>query len=87
MYSLIVLIQDFGGFNDGVTLIPAIIMTFYNAKMFNAAKASVFPIKRKQQRPKSRNKLQEKFALDKSLEDSKLSEEEIRSLNQEASLV
>ena len=58
VYSLIVLIQDFGGFNDGVTLIPAIIMTFYNSKMFNAAKASVFPIKRKKQRPKSRNQLQ-----------------------------
>ena len=54
------LLSDFGGFNDGVTLIPAILMSMYNAKMFNAAKASVFPIKYKS-RPKSMNRLQKKF--------------------------
>ena len=47
VYSLMTLLSDFGGFNDGVTLLPAILMGMYNAKMYYAAKTSLFPIKNK----------------------------------------
>ena len=29
-YTFIELLSDFGGFNDGISLLPAILMTFYN---------------------------------------------------------
>ena len=38
-YSFITLLSDFGGFNDGISLLPALLMTFYNARLFSAAKA------------------------------------------------
>ena len=34
VYSFMTLLSDFGGFNDGVILLPAILMTMYNAKMY-----------------------------------------------------
>ena len=46
-YSFMTLMSDFGGFNDGIAIFPAILMTIYNGKMYNAEKNSVFPIKRK----------------------------------------
>ena len=55
-YSIIELLSDFGGFNDGITLIPAILMTLYNGRMYYAARTSIFPIKNKP-RPKERNRL------------------------------
>ena len=57
-YSFITLLSDFGGFNDGVTLLPALLMTWYNAKMFSSVQFTIFPIKRKS-RPKGMNKLQQ----------------------------
>ena len=33
-FSLVVLLSEFGGFNDGVTIFPAILMTIYNARMY-----------------------------------------------------
>ena len=29
-YTFIELLSDFGGFNDGISLLPAILMTLYN---------------------------------------------------------
>ena len=46
-YSFMTLMSDFGGFNDGIAIFPAILMTLYNGKMYDAEKTSVFPIKRK----------------------------------------
>ena len=50
------LLSDFGGFNDGVTIIPAILMGMYNANQFYFAMAAIFPIKNKA-RPKKKNNL------------------------------
>ena len=36
---------DFGGFNDGVIIIPAIFMQIYSAKMYLQALFSLLPIK------------------------------------------
>ena len=36
---------DFGGFNDGVTIIPAIIMQIYSSKMFLQSLFSLLPVK------------------------------------------
>ena len=30
-YTFLELLGDFGGFNDGIVLLPAILMTFYNS--------------------------------------------------------
>ena len=38
-YTFMALLGDFGGFNDGISLIPAIIMTLYNQRLFRSAKA------------------------------------------------
>ena len=56
VYSLMNLLSDFGGFNDGVTILPAILCSMYNAAMFYFAMAAIFPIKNKA-RPKKKNKL------------------------------
>ena len=29
-YTFFEMLSDFGGFNDGISLLPAILMTFYN---------------------------------------------------------
>ena len=38
-YTFMALLGDFGGFNDGISLLPAFIMTFYNQRLFRTAKA------------------------------------------------
>ena len=50
------LLSDFGGFNDGVLLLPAILMGMYNGRMYYSALTSIFPIKNKA-RPKKKNNL------------------------------
>ena len=50
------LLSDFGGFNDGVTILPAILCNKYNAAMFYFAMAAIFPIKNKV-RPKKKNNM------------------------------
>ena len=56
MYNLMTLLADFGGFNDGISLLPALLMAKYNEKMFRAAQFSFFPIKRKS-RPRHKNRV------------------------------
>ena len=65
-YTFIGLLSDFGGFNDGIVLVPAIVMGFYNSRMYHSAKTSVFPIKRKS-RPRKKSALQKKFSSDSAL--------------------
>lgn len=65
-YTFIGLLSDFGGFNDGIVLVPAVIMGFYNSRMYHSAKTSVFPIKRKS-RPRYKSDLQKKFSADNAL--------------------
>ena len=40
-------LADFGGFNDGVIFIPAVLMNIYSSKMFLSALFSLLPVKRK----------------------------------------
>ena len=40
-------LADFGGFNDGVVFLPAILMSIYTNKMFNRALFSLLPVKKK----------------------------------------
>ena len=38
---------DFGGFNDGIVLIPAILMSLYAQKMYMRELNSLLPVKMK----------------------------------------
>ena len=78
-YSFMALMSDFGGFNDGIAIFPAILMTIYNGKMYNAEKNSVFPIKRKAQRRGKSNGLQKKFEAEDALGQA-LKAEDIKNL-------
>ena len=40
-------LSDFGGFNDGIMLFPAIVMSIYSKKMFLQSLFSLLPVKRK----------------------------------------
>ena len=37
VYTFFTLIGDLGGFNDGITIIPAFLLSFYSSRMFNAS--------------------------------------------------
>ena len=45
VYSFIAALGDFGGFNDGIVLIPAILMSFYSYKMFLKEIFALLPVK------------------------------------------
>ena len=84
-YTFIALLSDFGGFNDGISLLPAYIMTLYNTRLFRAAKAQIFSYKSKS-RSKGKNKLQKKFASEQSLGKT-LQNDDVQCLSEETSLV
>ena len=46
VYSFMALLGDFGGFNDGIALIPAILMSIYSQKMFKRELFSFLPVKK-----------------------------------------
>ena len=37
VYTFLTLLGDLGGFSDGVTIIPAFLLSFYSSRMFNAS--------------------------------------------------
>ena len=45
VYTFMEALGDFGGFNDGILLIPAILMQIYSNKMYSQALFSLLPIK------------------------------------------
>ena len=45
VYNLMTLIGDFGGFNSAITIIPALIMSYFSEMMFKWSVASNMPIK------------------------------------------
>ena len=45
VYSVMAFLSDFGGFNEGIMFLPAILMTLYNSKMFHSSIATLFPVK------------------------------------------
>ena len=56
---------DFGGFNDGIMLFPAILMSIYSNKMFLQSLFSLLPVKRKKT-PIGRDMMNEKCNADQS---------------------
>ena len=45
VYSFMAALGDFGGFNDGIVLIPVILMSIYSQKMFLQELFSLLPVK------------------------------------------
>ena len=65
VFSFMAALGDFGGFNDGVVLIPALFMSFYSQKMFAKELFSLLPTKSSSNH-KSRDKINEKFSANSS---------------------
>ena len=58
-----ILLSDFGGFNDGIMFLPAILMSLYNAKMFHTHATTFFPVKhRHSPRRQKQTSTEERFA-------------------------
>ena len=53
---------DFGGFNDGIVFIPALLMSIYSNKMYLMDLFSLLPVK-KASNSKIRDELQEKCSI------------------------
>ena len=47
VYTFMEALGDFGGFNDGIMLFPAILMQIYSSKMYSQALFSLLPIKKR----------------------------------------
>ena len=62
-----VLLSDFGGFNDGVLFLPAILMSLYNSKMFYSATASLLPVKHRHKYRNDKTSTEKRFASADSL--------------------
>ena len=60
MYTFMEALSDFGGFNDGVAYIPAILMQIYSSKMFLQSLFSLLPIKQ-MKNSGDRKKMKDKF--------------------------
>ena len=45
VYSFMAALGDFGGFNDGILLFPAILMSMYSQKMFLKELFALLPVK------------------------------------------
>ena len=92
VYALITLMSDFGGFTDGLNLLPAFLMAAYNSKMYYAAWASFFPIKntsatkKKKKKPELLNSVQKRFQGEASL-GQVLGRDDTKQLRKEARLV
>ena len=80
------LLSDFGGFNDGLLLLPAVLMAFYAKRMFYADAYTTMPVKRKK-RPEKPNSIHNKFASAVQGDSQKLEEEDIRALAEETNLM
>ena len=80
------LLSDFGGFNDGLLLLPAVLMAFYAQRMFYADAYTTMPVKRKK-RPEKPNSVYEKFASAGPGDSQKLEDEDIRALTEESNLM
>ena len=56
---------DFGGFNDGILLIPAVIMQIYSSKMYLQHLFKLLPVKRAKNSG-DRKKIRDRFSQDSS---------------------
>lgn len=60
-YTFFTLLGDVGGFNGAIIMLPAYMMSWYSAKMFQDSLLQEIPVKTKR-RPREKNILQQKFA-------------------------
>ena len=61
VYAMIVGLSDFGGFNDGIILLPAILISIYSQKMYLKSLFTRLPIKRtSNSKENSNEKMKEK---------------------------
>ena len=69
VYQIMTFLADFGGFNDGILLLPALLMSIYNSKMFYQVIATLLPVKHRHQSRTSTNSNQteQRFAKKESL--------------------
>ena len=81
MYTFMEALGDFGGFNDGIIFIPAILMQIYSQKMYLQHLFKLLPIKRAKN-PSDRKKIRERFSQDSSL--NELSKEDAEMLAEES---
>ena len=59
VYTFMEALGDFGGFNDGVVIIPALFMQIYSSKMYLQSLFSLLPIKQ-MKKPGDRKKMKER---------------------------
>ena len=55
---------DFGGFNDGIVLIPLVFMQIYSRKMYLQHLFTILPIKRGSHKSKMRKSIEDRFTQD-----------------------
>ena len=77
------LLGDFGGFNDGVLFLPAILMAFYNSKMFYSDTATLLPIKHRHKARAGMTSTEERFASEDSL-GANLIQDDVDNISSEA---
>ena len=65
MYTFMEALGDFGGFNDGIILFPAIIMQIYSQKMYLQHLFKLLPIKRARNSSDIK-KIRDRFSQDSS---------------------
>ena len=66
VYSFMQALGDFGGFNDGIMLFPAILMSIYSNKMFLQSLFSLLPVKRIKKTSSGRDAMSERCSADQS---------------------
>ena len=79
-------LADFGGFNDGIVLLPAILMGIYNSKMFYQVVTTLFPVKHRHQSRSSTtnlNQTEQRFAKKEALGDQ-LTKQDIANISKES---
>ena len=59
VYTFMAVLGDFGGFNDGIVFIPAILMSIYSNKMYLMSLFALLPVKRVGS-PKTRDEMNDR---------------------------
>ena len=76
-------LSDFGGFNDGIMILPAIVMSLYNSKMFYTLATTFFPLKHRHKPNKNKTTTEQRFGEEDSLGQT-LDQNDVESVSQEA---
>ena len=77
---------DFGGFNDGIILLPTLFLTYYSQIVFQSAISKELLVKSKKKRNsrrKRRNTLQSRLASDQPINGNQLGSRELNEIFEE----